>query len=397
MSNTVTTLGNSQLAQKQQEIAIVREGPSQVLGYQAMYYWRTFEESGLGVYDFSTIDLDYVQATTGSTAWAPGQAFPGYNAPRRFLVNVSAEDFWNTNPAVQSLPDYILNSSIYGPLGPDGVSNGYWTTNGANGIGSGNTAALWRPAVMDRLIALGQAMAQHVLPDGYTMDTSPYIEGVAMFAETAAVPTGTTDGTYSNDALITQYENLDAEMGPMGTSVAWPHTNVMNMNNYAGTPDATATMAYSFPASGTAAAGPDTFGAAGSLTWGQYAFAGYGSPGDANYNGAWIPGGGTNLQGVVPGMYQIQSTELGYDVFYQPSDIFNQLNTVIKATHDLWSILPNIFPGVVVNGDWWGSATSQAQWNAAPATYGGVLYVITTSSLSQTACPSAYTNGCNTD
>jgi len=213
-SSAYTTLGNAALSQKQGEIAIVRAGPSQVLGIQDTYFWRTLENGGAGVYDFSTIDKDYVQLTTGSTTWSPGNPFPGYNSPRRLGIYVMNEDWFSSgNPATRNLPDYLLNSSAYGPVGPDGIHYGYWTMSGSGGAGTGSSAALWRPSVMGRVIALGRALAAHVLPDGLTVDTSPYVEMVAMFGETSQQPSPATDSTYSGSRWWLKWRHWTSRWG----------------------------------------------------------------------------------------------------------------------------------------------------------------------------------------
>lgn len=413
LSETFVEPGNPNATQIQSEVAIVRAGPSQVLGYVPIFWWNTIENTTAGVYDFSLVDKIYVQLLTGSTTWTTGSAMPALSSPRRLGLYMNTSWFFNANPATQ-LPTYITSSATYGPLGPDGTHYGYWTAQGSTGGCSGTVGALWRPAEMARYIALWRAASTHVLPDGNTLDSSPYVEMIAPLQETAAIqPGGTcgTDSSYASSTANAQAQTLDVAMGPIGAGTAFTRTNVQMFNNYApGGPDESAALAYTLPTSGTAAGGPDTFGISSGnnagvtcgtglcgLTWGQAAYIGNVSPGDAHPGNLWGVGGGTDLRGTIAGMFQIQGTELGFDVTYTPSDIFSQLNTTLKATHAIWDIVgPGTFTGGAINGNWWGSCSNQTTWNAAPSTCGGVLFVITTDTLSQIACPTSYTHGCNT-
>jgi len=408
LSNTIFTLGSS-ITTQQSEIAIVRAAPSQVLGYTFWTYWRPLENGGLGVYDFSSIDKLYVQLLTGSTTWTGG-AMPPLSSPRRMMIYVMNEDFFHANPTSEMLPDYIATSSTYGPLGPDGTHYGYWCMNGSGGSCTGSTAAFYRSSVMGRQIALDQAIGAHTLPDGNTIDTSPYIEAVAVQGETAQQPSsGTPDSTYSVANARTQLIALNTSMGPAGSSVAFPHTNVQFMLNYFGLDTDASSIGQTLGSSATSFGGSDTVGISSGtvanaspcsvflcgLTPGQGTYAGQ-TPSGTNGN-PWSSSGSTDWRGKLPGIYQIQGTELGDDATYTPSDIFGQLNTTIHATHAVWSLLPpGTFTGGAINGNFWGSCSSQSAWNATPSACGGVLYIITTDTLSTTACPSYYTGGCNT-
>ncbi len=416
LSNTFVNSSNSNATQIKTEISQMRASPSQVLGIVDQFTWNSFEDATAGTYNFCYLDQIYVQVTTGSTTWSCGTAFPGYSSARRMGLYLSTGWFFSGTPTGTVIPSYILTNSAYGPVGPDGTHYGYWQFGGSGGACTGVLAAVWRSSVMNRLIALAGAIGSHILPDGYTVDTSPYVEMVGMLNETAETLPGATCGTdssYSSANAVTQIEALNAATGPAASGTPFPHTNVQLFNNYmAGGPDETVSVIGNARNYAIAAAGPDTFGYSsgqspctgstcgtglGGLTWGQLAYAGWGSPGDGNPTGNWSPGGGTDLRGIIPGMYQVQGTELGYNVIYTPSDIFTQLNTSLHATHAIWSLLPpGTFTGAAVNGNYWGSCSSQSAWTASPSTCGGVLYVITTDTLSTTTCPTTYTGGCNT-
>lgn len=414
-SSTYVDEAGSNLSTIQTEIATLRAGPSQILGEVLPFNWNDMEDATAGTYNFCHLDRIYVQLLTGSTSWTCGASMPALSSARRFGFYLNDGWFFNASPVGNSLPSYIYNSATYGPLGPDGTHYGYWTTNGSMGACTGTIAAIWRPSVMNRIIALGKAIATHVLPDGNTVDSSPYVEMIGMFSETASAQPGPgcpTDTSYSATNAFTTVQSLDVAMGPLGAGAAFPHTNVQLFNNYmAGGQSATANLAYTLPTTGTAAAGPDTFGFSSGtnvappppcstglcgLTWGQAALVGFAASG----SNPW-PSGGTDLRGTVAVMFQVQATELGFDVYYTPADIFQQMNTTLHATHDAWTIaFPGTFPCCAAptqsTGNWFGSCANQTAWTANPSGCGGVLFELTTNPLSTTACPTSYTHGCNT-
>jgi hypothetical protein len=302
------------------------------------------------------------------------------------------EDYFSTNPTTRCNPDYICNNSAYGPIGPDGTYYGYWTAAGPNGCAS----ALWRSAVNARFIALAQALAAHVLPDGYSVDTSPYIQSVVMSLESAASPYGSADGSYSSAGYVTQYQALNAAM-----AAAFPHTMVVCPNNFCAGPDESQSLEQSLPGNRTASGGPDIFGyssarnynnvALSGLTYGQCSYIGLKSPGDANYADPWLSGG-TSLIGVVPYKGTIQNTEMiaSYGAYYTPSDLFEQANSTLHATHVCWQYIPAGTVGATNDVLWLGTASSIGQWMTNPGSWGGVLDTIYNNTLSNTAYPSAF-------
>jgi hypothetical protein len=375
-SNSITFSGNGNASQKAQEIAMIRAGPSQVLGIQEGYEWNVFEPTTLGVYNFSVLDADYVNTTGYVSGTVCGSAV--YNSPRLFGVYIMASDWFSADPTTV-LPTYITSSpGTYGS-GYDGTHGGYWVSNGSGGIGTEAVAALWRPSVMNRFIALGAALGSHVLPDGCTVDNSPYVEAIWMLEETAQIPDPSTDPTFSSANYIAELLALGA-----GGKAAFPHTTFSIPNNYAGDAGTSQTIETNLVVNRTAASGPDIFTAADQdMTWGQHAYIGNG------WNGsAWIPGAGTNLINVVPYEGMIMGTEMGYEYSSLPSDLFNFSNSTLHATSIWWTILVSNEANYVP-GNWYGSAyANPSSWNAS--TSGGVLATIVNSKLSNTAYPSAY-------
>jgi hypothetical protein len=405
------------------EIPSLRSGPSVVLGETCYYFWTVFENTTAGAYNFSAIDSDYV-ALTGYVSGTATSAV--YNAPRRMNIYFVQTDYFSTNPSYRgTVPAYMLNSSAYG-ASPVSGQYGWWTTTGASGVGSGSGIAFWRPAVMARLQALMTAMANHVLPDGYTVDTSPYIEWIKPYLETSDPPanSGTVSGTaadatFTTNSYLTQLEALNSTMNSV-----FPHTNYATPANFtAGNPygDGSEDVALiqSLPAVRSGVGGPDVLGwSAGQnpgcpggicgINFGQGAYIGLVPPaGGANpFTTSWVTNNGTlsgvNEIGVIPFIATIQGSEIqggSGEVSFPAAVLFQQANATLHATHLEWVFLGN---GQQCSGSsaittclWYGNAASNPpSWSTAS---GGVLAQIVSANLSNTACPTSYKNGCNTN
>lgn len=360
---------NNNAAAIANEIAVLRSGPSQVIGYMCYLYWSALEPTTLGVYSFTALDSIY-QQVTGYQSGSLGGAI--YSSPKRLMIQIDHEYAFGTDPTA-ALPTYILANSTYG-ASPVAGKYGYWVNGGAS------AAAWWRTAVRDRIIALGQAVAAHVLPDGYTVDTSPYVEAYMPLHETAA-GANASDPTYTATNQINAYSAIDSAM-----KASWPHTIVADMINYSDSTATANTLVHNAAAQLVSGYDGDVFGltsgtgisgsAFTGLTWGQSAYIG--------------AQGGADLRGKVPYIASIQSTELGDLIYYTPQDLFNQLDQTLHATHAAWDfVLWNTAHGGHA-GNWWGTATSQAQWNTNPAGFGGVLYTITQNPLTHTSYPANY-------
>lgn len=124
------------------------------------------------------------------------------------------------------IPQYIMDSPTYGgSSAPYGIAYPPCTHKDANGVcdGAGNqwsggllaVSRNWEQPVMDRLIALSAAYAAHTF-EGVPLDQSPYVEMV-LGSETAL---GVLGGfNYSGDALVNQAKRRIA-----ADAIAWPHT-----------------------------------------------------------------------------------------------------------------------------------------------------------------------------
>lgn len=410
------------------EINIVRNGPAAVLGVEEYYTWQSFEHAGQGNYDFSTsgggFDADYV-AITGYVSGNGPAGTAVYNNPLREIVYLEVSDYFSNNPSARALPSYVTGDSADGPAGPDG-QYGYWTIpgidpscGGGQCVTGGSTAAFWRASpAFQYSVFLQNGLAPHVLPDGWTVDTSPYIEAIVLFNETAVMsPTGPTDSTFSDGAILTQLANIGA-----AARAAFPHTQIVMPNNFLSDAPTSQALEQTLPTNALASGGPDTFGyssnppypSPGTVTpnynpncglcgetWGQASYATLTSPGYNNnqWNCCWA-----GLVGVVPMIGTVQLTELfaPYGAQYTPADIFQQANTVFHDTHIAWQYgvygLSAFVNGTTVYAPasalWFGSAANQSSWNAS--TSGGVLAQIVNNPLPTVLpCPSAYTGGCN--
>lgn len=395
-----TTVGNLDFSgynagpEKAAEINAVRNGPAAVLGWGGYYTWASFYNNG--TLDCSAagsgFDADYALAVGYVSGNGPaGTAV--YNKPRRVGITILQTN-WFSPTANRILPSYIAGNSAYGPVGPNGTQYGYWTTNGAKGAGTGAVLALWRPAVMAQFQAFHAALGAHVLPDGWTVDTSPYIEWVKLTEETATlVPNGTTDSSYSLATLVTLLQGLNRT-----AHGAYPHTNVVEDANYL---DQGGGFVASLASTATALGGPDIINGLSqgnnvpAITWGQAQYIGLVSPPSGNAGTVpWVVGG-TNRTGVVPYIATEEADLITFSgAFTSALDLFNQANRTLRATHLAWTYTAGGATPTYAN--WFGNAANLAAWNSGGDTANGVLTTIVNNPLTNTACPSAYTGGCNT-
>lgn len=342
---------------KNSEINLIRAGPPQVLGLWLYYYITQFENSTAGQYSWTVLDNDYVNLTgwNGSTYTPPSGGGPTKHLS--LYINTEA----NSGRLTNMVPSYILNNpSTYGSS-PTAGQGGWWTN--PNG---GVTFAHWRPSVSSRLMAFYQALGAHVLPDGFSVDTSPYIEWVSPYGESAELAPA--DPSWSASAWLTELKLI------MSTCrTAFPHTNIAMTNNFSSSQSDTNAIEQLLPSNVCAASGPDVF--PNSPTWGQ-----------ASYLGG---SGGIDLRGKVAYIASVQSTEQGDGSYFSAPTIFAYANSTLQSSHMAWAII-SWTPGGHVDSNYLGSASSLAQWNTNPAGFGGVLRTITTNPLTHTAYPTSY-------
>jgi len=407
-SGEFTSLGNSQASAKAAEIALVRAGPSQCAFWVGVYYWRALNNTA-GVIGSSPttsgLDADYA-AITGYVSGTGSGAV--YNHPRRMGIWVLNSSWWSADPTSLAVPDWVVTNSTYGPVGPDGVHDGYFTTVGSGGYGTGAVNALWRASGLSAYQSFLLALANHVLPDGFTVDTSPYIEFVNVLGESNDTPftTASAYGTAADSTYTTTgYRNNIASMTAYAAKV-FPHTNVSFPLTYLDDMSDVPTLLATFPGRRVALAAGDTFGATtgqnvptsgnglNGFTWGQAAY--YGLQPPPSGTAPWVAGG-TSYKGIIPYIGVAANTELvaSYGAYYTPTDIFTQAND-LGMTHLSYQYVQGQ-AGSAATANWLGNASSLSVWLTAPGTWSGTLDTIYNNNLSQTACPTAYTTGCNTN
>lgn len=400
------------------EIVALASAGSNVLGYEAIYYWGghnlqmdlgplTFTASLTGatsatltsaianlVYTVRTSDGSYRQMTVGSGAggststsvtWTGavtasntadfywfGLPLADYadlqaTAPgKRFSIMVWAEKFSGTGASGLGTPDYILNDPTdYGP-GYDGIHGGYWAL-GSGSTQSGATAAIWRSSVAGRWEKFEQALANTPTGNGsYTFDTDPLVQD-SFFQESSLSLLSGSD--YSDSSFATQSEAIYSAM-----VAAFPHTNIPNQLNYTATQSTIAGIVANAEANRQAMSGPDVFPFYSTMattyaTWGQLSYVGY------QWNGsAWVTGG-TDYRPLMTYIGQIQEATYSYACNHgstAPSDLLNSAN-YLGATELFWTYL-----------------TTEASGCTSYSTWPTVLSSINAHALTTTAYPANY-------
>src|ERR1700733_15463116 len=160
----------------EQDFGYIRELANEptVMGILRDWKWRDVEPKK-GEYDFSEID-DYLNAV---------KKLPG---SKHFIIRIENRTFGGQKGIV--VPDYLLNDAAY--------------AGGQIAMAHGVVARIWEPAVMDRLIALTQALAARY-------DAEPLVEGIST-SETAIGFSSDypAPSTFSTGALLEQLERLIA-------------------------------------------------------------------------------------------------------------------------------------------------------------------------------------------
>jgi hypothetical protein len=420
-SGVFTTLGNKDnnlnaaASEKSTEISTLRAGPAAATTWLGVYFWRALNNSkGLidGSATGSGLDADYAQVTGYTSGNGPaGTAV--YNAPRRMAMMIFTQDYWTANPITRTVPDWVASSSAYGPVGPDGQHYGYYTAQGANGAGSSAFVAMWRPSVAGAYQQFMSQLANHVLPDGYTVDTSPYIEYIVAYIEISDQPQNSggavgsaADSTFASEgAFYSQIESMTTAI-----TTSFPHTMVMINNNYSSVGSDAISLANYMASHGIAFGSGDTFGLSSGTnigqclcgeTFGQLLYRSMLPPSGNLYTTQWLTGG-TNYRSTVPMIGMAANTEMiqSYGAYYTPVDIFNQAQFV-GFTHLDFQYVQGM-SGTDAGGhnmataNWLGTASSITQWNTSPGKWNGALDAIYNNKLSNTGCPSAYSAaGCN--
>lgn len=339
-SNGLHKLG-SKASAFQNELDAAGNDPN-AKGWRGIYAWAALEPQK-GVYDFSVMDAELQILKTK------------YPKAKRLGALISAAAYGQTTPSTAILPQYLLSDSAYGP-GTNGNLHGYWATSWTY------NAAVWRPAVMDRFIALIKALGAHY-------NNEPMFE-VVMLPETASAVMGTAPD-FTGAGLLTQEKRLLT-----AAIAAFPNTNVSIQNNYMATLEDTVDLVKFSQLARAAQNGPDVFGssavtkygASKGYTWGQQCLMG-------------LAGCPTTLRTSMPIIHDIQEPEMDGTQFgglgspFSPKDLFDNAHGNLKASHIFWTWLGGSGPG---------------NWSS-------VSTMIAANPVTNTACPGVYAGGCNTN
>jgi len=307
-----------------------------MLGYRMLITWAALEPTK-GHYDFSVIDAALARLKTR------------YNKPKRLVVMViwySPRPYSNGDGSV--IPTYIQQDPVYG-ASPVVGSYGWWGRH-ANGASTGMYApALYYPPVMDRFIALVQALGQH-------LDADPNVEALFLQENSAvtqaAASFGGNDPHYGDGAWLEQLERLLS-----ASTAAFPHTSVIMANAYFAH-GSTAVALEQWMADHRIAAGTaDSFGQS-AIT--RFNYGGL-SDGVKAYLGANPDNGGTvDLRPKMTAMFDVESGDMTTQYFHKyggpfaPLDILTALNQTYKASHAFWTRMV-------------GNTPSAAQWSNVAA------------------------------
>jgi hypothetical protein len=289
-----------------------------ILGYRVWVTWGALEPTQ-GNYDFSVLDAVLARLKTA------------YNKPKRLVIGLwlyGQHGIGNNDSSV--LPMYIQQDKAYG-ASPVNGRYGWWGQS-SKGAPTGMYApALYNQAVMDRFIAVVQALGKH-------LDGDPYVEAIyvqenATITEAAsAFPPA--DPNYSDDAWLTQLERLLA-----ATTAAFPHTSVIMANSWFNRPPATVALTGWMANNRIAPGSADTWGQSGITTYGTSHL----SDGMQLLLGVDQYGGTGDLRPKMRAMMDVQAPDLLGSYFSQfggpwtPLDIINALNKTYYASHAFWT------------------------------------------------------------
>jgi hypothetical protein len=302
---------------------------SNVKGSLVMWVWSDIEGDTLGSYDFSSID-QYLQRLKSEPQ------------PKRLIIRIEDRAF---NSGGSSVPAYLKTSAYNG---------------GEVAMENGTVARIWEQPVMDRLIALYQALAARY-------DGDPYVEGISTEETSIGFNTkAPAPNTYSAGALLTQFSRLATS-----ARAAWKHSEVFLTTNYLGSDTQMEQLIQTAEANQVVLGGPDTWG----MAWVQAGTRGL----QSDFIERGIRGSGSVYIGKVAQKAEIEDTELGVMVAFDPSDLYNVAYNVMQANYIWWDY--NTYAGTATN-----------KWST------GILPLINSvNGKTYTACPPSYNGNCSTN
>jgi hypothetical protein len=339
-SNTVLS-ASSTISKVQSEMDDINNQDA-IQGYRIFITWGALERAQ-GVYDFSTIDAILNRLTTA------------YNKPKRLalMLWIYGQQAIRQNDS-SVIPMYIQQDPKYG-ASPVAGRYGWWGQASGGASTGMYAAAAYNPAVMDRLIALVQALGKH-------LDGNPYFEAFdfqedATIAQ-AASGMGSADPNYSDAAWLAQLQRFLT-----AATAAFPHTSVIMDNSWFDRPASGVALEKWMVANRVAPGSSDT--------WGQSAIDSYGtshlSDGMQTLMGTDQNGGLVDLRPQTRAMVQVEGPDILGPYFGQyggpwsPADIVNAMNQSYWASHVFWT---HLFGTEVFRG---AGVLPQAKWtNLAP-------------------------------
>ncbi len=329
-----------------------------MLGYRIWVTWGALEPTQDN-YDFSVIDAILARLKTG------------YNKPKRLVIGMwlyGQSAIGSTDYRV--VPQYIQQNAIYG-ASPVGGKFGWWGQS-AGGASTGMYAtALYYAPVMDRFIALVQALGHHL--DGDPNVEALYIQEDSVIVQ-AASDYHPVDPHYSDSAWLTQIQRLLT-----AATSAFPHTNVVMANSWFKMPTSSVELQQWMAANRISAGSADT--------WGQSSLTSYGtshlSDGIQTYLGVSQYGGNVDLRSKMSAMVEVESPDLVGNFFrayggpWAPLDLINAFNQTYMASYVFWTHLvgtETVFGGTVPNAAKWPNLAAVCAANpltntAYPANY----------------------------
>lgn len=259
--------------------------------------------------------------------------------PKRLIIRMNSIAYGKPCPAADHYPAYVKNNG--------------WLFETSSCI-----IKLWDADAATAYIELLQAYAAE-------FDDEPFFEAIYLVRETAPGWQGRPVAPdFSKSAYIANMERIVAAAGE-----AFVKTNAIQSLNFIGNQsDVNKHMAYLYSQNvghGAPDLMPPTCTPKGSEVQSDIAYIG-------------LPGGDKDWRGILPSLRSIEATEMGGhlgDCF--PDQLHDWANNTIKASHVFW--MRNTYAG-----------TAAQQWPA-------ILAFLKTHPITNRACPSMYTQGCQTE
>lgn len=256
--------------------------------------------------------------------------------PKRFFLRLYDVGYNSAYPATDKFPTYLQSGCLVA-------------------AGSNTVWRRWNSTCMGYYIDMLKAVAKE-------FDNEPYFEGLYVIGETAPNLAGTTPSDFTQSANDTQFRRL-----ALAAKNMFPKSNVVMPINWHWSTSATNSLMDYNKSIGVGQGNPDT--CSDCSMWGDRTLQGL--------------NGGVDYRGKIPVIYSIEGSVLGYNAVgpdggYTAQEIYDFLNTKIKASHILW--YRNMSTG-----------TSEQRWDT------GILPVINANPKpTYTACPAVY-GSCNTN